>query len=774
MKNSFKASFSGADQQIQKLSSHISQLSNNNKLISSFEKIESSVSTASAKFLNARQKVKTLQAEIAQTANPSKKLTSEFNQAKASAERLGQQLTNQRQKLSDTRTALQQAGLSTQNLTEQQKNLASQIAKTQMQQSKLAKLQTAKKDNTMKIGEIKGDMVNTAGMAMMFAAPIREAMKFESAMADVKKVVDFPTPAGFQQFQSEILKMSSSLPVSAEGLASIAAAAGQANIPLKDLKQFTTDAAKMGIAFDVTAKEAGDMMAKWRTSFSLGQKDVVSLADKINYLSNVTAASSQDISDVVTNAGSISQVAGLGAANVAAIAATMASVGVKSDVASTGIQNMVLGLVMGEKATKSQIEGFEKLGLSVTKTAKNMQKDANGTIMDVFSRIKKLAPDQQASVLASIFGKESIKAIAPMLTGLDQLKINFDRVGNASISAGSMQAEFASRSSTTANTMQLMKNNITNLAVNIGSVLLPPLNQLIKTINKIMTGSIIPFVEQHKEIIKVVGMAAIGIIGLKAATLGAGFILRYFKGVMIGANIAVTAGRIAWGLYAGTQTLATVATGNFGIVSKAAAAAQWVLNAAMKANPIGLVITGVVALIGAMAWFTTQTETGRKMVAWFGEQIFNVVNAATPAFNALWSGIGVGVEMVKGWFTSLVDWIMSKIDAVMGVVGKVKAFFSGTDGIQPAIAGADVFKIQSSMAPSMQANQKIKSYDAVAANNKIANSRTSNQQTINYSPTINVTGGADKNMVQQANKTAQADFDKQIKQHQSQKSRVAY
>lgn len=774
MKSSFSTAFNGADQQIQKLSSHINQLSTNQKLIGNFQKIQSSVQQTSTKLSQAQNNVKSLRQEISQTTNPSQQLINKFNQAQASAGRLNQQLTQQRQALGSARNSMQQSGLTTKNLAQQHQNLAQQIAKTQQQQAKLAQIQSAQKATQTKRSEIKGEMVDTAGMAMMFAAPIREAMKFESAMADVKKVVDFPTPAGFQQFQSEILKMSSSLPVSAEGLASIAAAAGQAGIPLKDITKFTADAAKMGIAFDVSADQAGEMMAKWRTSFKIGQTEVVGLADRINYLSNVTAASSKDISDIVTAVGPLGNVAGVTAQNIAAIGATMTSVGVKSDVAATGIQNLMLGLVAGDKATKSQIEGFEKLGLSVTTTAKNMQKDATGTMIDLFARIKKLAPEQQASVLTSIFGKESVKAIAPMLTSLDELKSNFDRVGNAATSAGSMQNEFASRSATTANSMQLMKNNLSSLAINVGTVLLPPLNSLITTVNNLMNNSIIPFVEKNKELIKIVGMAAGGLIGLKAAGLVTGFVFQYFKGIMLGVKGVVLAGRIAWGLYAGTQTLASVATGKFGLISKAAAAAQWVMNAALSANPIGLVIAGVIALVGAMVWFTTSTNTGRAMVAWFGEQIFNTVNAATAVFNSLWSGLGAGIEMVKGWFTGLVDWIMSKVDAVMGIVNKVKGVFGG-GGAQPAIVGAaaGAMPVQAGGGLNM-----LKGANIAEQNKKINNAQqsknVSSQQTINHSPTVIINGNADKAQVQKGVEQANKGFDQQMKQHQAQKARVAY
>ena len=140
-------------------------------------------------------------------------------------------------------------------------------------------------------------------VASAISAPIQAAMQFESSMADVKKVVDFDTPQQFKEMSRDILELSKRIPMTAEALAQIVASGGQSGIAKQDLTAFAESAAKMGVAFDITAEQAGDMMAKWRTAFKMGQDDVNKLADKINYLGNTTAASAPLISDVVTRIG---------------------------------------------------------------------------------------------------------------------------------------------------------------------------------------------------------------------------------------------------------------------------------------------------------------------------------------------------------------------------------------------------------------------------------------------------------------------------------------
>jgi TP901 family phage tail tape measure protein len=274
------------------------------------------------------------------------------------------------------------------------------------------------------------------------AAPLvvatKQAMTLETAMADVRKVVDFPTPKAFAQMSDDILEMSTRIPMSAEGIAQIVAAAGRANVPRKELLGFAEDAAKMGVAFDSTAEEAGATMAKWRTAFALPQSGVVALADQINALTNSFGGDVGAVTEMVTRIGPLGKVGGLAASQIAAMSQVLSSVGVESEVGATGIKNMMLALTKGSSATKSQGEAFRALGLDAGQVAKDMQRDAGGTILDVMKRLQALPKAAQAGALNDLFGSESIGAIAPMLTSLDQLQANFALVGDKSQYAGSM------------------------------------------------------------------------------------------------------------------------------------------------------------------------------------------------------------------------------------------------------------------------------------------------------------------------------------------------
>ena len=317
------------------------------------------------------------------------------------------------------------------------------------------------------------------------ADSIQAATDFESAMADVAKVVDGlrdengNLTQSYYDMSDSIIEMSKNIPMTAEELAAITAAAGTAGIALDELGEFTETAAKMGVAFDTTAEQAGDWMAKWRTSFSMTQEEVTALADQINYLSNNSAATASEISTIVTAVGPLGDVAGMTAADIAALGSTMVGVGVQQDVAATGIKKLATVMVSGASATKAQQAVLKQLGFDATELAERMQTDAKGAILDFLAAVQRLPEAEQAAALKNYFGQESVGAIAPLLTNLPVLEERFNMVGDAALYAGSMNDEYAARASTSANNIQLFQNKLEALKIQLGTYLLPIVNTVL-------------------------------------------------------------------------------------------------------------------------------------------------------------------------------------------------------------------------------------------------------------------------------------------------------
>ncbi|PNU06463.1 phage tail tape measure protein [Novosphingobium guangzhouense] len=481
-----------------------------------------------------------------------------------------------------------------------------------------------------------------AAMSLPLIAATRQAMTFESAMADVRKVVDFPTPKAFAQMSDDVLDLSTRIPMAAEGIAAIVAAAGRANIPREELLGFAQEAAKMGVAFDISGDEAGAMMAKWRTAFAMNQDGVNTLSNQINALTNAYGGTATDVSGIVTRIGALGKVAGVTAPQVAAMAQLLNSVGVEEEVAATGIKNMMLSLTKGDAATKSQAAALKSLGLNATDLAERMQKDAGGAITDVLQRLSKVPKAQQAGLLTNLFGSESVSAIAPMLTNLDKLQTNFALVADKSQYAGSMQKEYLSAIATTEGATGLALNALKAVNVTLGQALLPTVMSASQRIVTI-ANSFRAWAKEHPQLSSgllqlVTGLVALR-VGLGAAQFAFGGLLGpiakllpYFRKVE---------GVSAFGRHLGVFARVAIQAGGlamrgFGLIRFAALfLARGVMQAGliMMANPIVLAITLIVAALAGAAYLV--------YTHW------DKINAAFTA----------GVAWVKGKLQAMPDWL---------------------------------------------------------------------------------------------------------------------
>lgn len=636
-------------------------------------------------FADAKAEAASLEKELRQTQNASLKLEQQFESAQSRADSLKNKLESQRNELNQLDGSLAKAGISTRTLAQDNARLAGQIQAAERAQasynrslalnSKLEGIRSNMRDNFTDLAQVSVGAV----------VPVMAAVNYESSMADVKKVVDFKTPQQFQQMNHDILQLSKNIPMAATDITKIIATAGQAKIPRQELIKFADSAAKMGVAFDVPAEEAGKMMSSWRIGFQMNQKQVVELADKINYLGNNAGAKADAISAIVTKVGALGKVSGVASGEVAAMGATLLGAGVQEDIASTGIKNMMLAMTAGSAATKSQQQVFKQMGLDSKVMAKKMHTNAKGAILEVLTAVQRLKKEQRAAALSELFGKESVGAIAPMLTSLDKLKTNFGMVADQTLYAGSMEKEYQARADTTANNLQLFKNNTTALAITLGSVMLPTLNSVVKGLGKV-TDKVTDFAERHPKLTKVLVIGATATLGSALAVTALGYAVMtaalpfarfadWAKKVELASKLgaAATGGwtrmQKIWNVTMafGSKVLSTGRVVAYGIASRVVsgatklwAGAQWLLNAAMAANPIGLVIAGVALLVGGLILLYKKSDTARKIID-------SIAARAKQFMSELPGDIAYGIGYALGY-------IGTKLGGLPGMFGeKVRA-----------------------------------------------------------------------------------------------------
>lgn len=359
-----------------------------------------------------------------------------------------------------------------------------------------------------------GSIAGLAASAASMAVAAGYAIDFESSMADVRKVVD-GTDDEFDVLTERIKELTGELPITAQGLAEIAAAGGQLGVPIDKLDQFVELAAKIGVAFDLSTAQAGDAVAKLSNIFDIPIENVEQLGDAINVLGNTTAAREADILDVLTRIGGTAKQFKLTAEEGAALAATMIAMGAKAEVAGTGINALLSKLQTANVQSPEFKRALEGIGISAVQLGDDIRDNPQQALTDFLRTLEKLDDQARAETLTKLFGQEYQDDIARLLNGLDKYDEALGRVTDTGNTAGAMQREFAERMKTTEAEIQLMQNGLQEIAINLGTVFLPLIREAAASIGDV-SRALADFVDANPTI-----AATATILGTVAVSAGA-------------------------------------------------------------------------------------------------------------------------------------------------------------------------------------------------------------------------------------------------------------
>lgn len=148
-------------------------------------------------------------------------------------------------------------------------------------------------------------------------------------------------------------------------------------------------------------------------------------------------------------------------------------------------------------------------------------------------------------------------------------------------------------------------------------------------------------------------------------------------------TIAVIVGGLtaAWLAFGGAQTIVTTAT-------KLYTVAQTALNAVMNANPIGLVILAITALVAGFMLLWKNCEGFREFWKNLWEIIKNAAKAVADWFKDAWSAT---IEWLKGAVAKIKDFFEAAWTGIKNAFSSVGSFFSGIwekiKGVFSAVGG---------------------------------------------------------------------------------------
>ena len=530
--------------------------------------------------------------------------------------------------------------------------LGQTIAKINRKRSLVADLQQQKQAHYDRRRAIKDEFWGAAGAVAGVAFPVKLAVEFESAMADVKKVVDFDTPKQFKEMEQDILRLTRTIPMAGTELAKITASGGQLGVARKDLPKFTETIAKMSVAFDMAADQAGDSMAKLANVYQIPIDQIGKLGDAVNHLSNSSPAKAGDIINTLGRVGGVAKQFGLTEIQTTSLSNAFISLGKTPEIAGTAINGMLTKLMTADKQGAKFQQALKNMGMESKDLKKAIKENGEQALMDFLKQVGKLPKENQMGALVDLFGLEYADDVAVLVGGLETYKKSIDELKKTSKDGkpafiGSMDKEFAARSATTANNWQIFKNSLTEIGITAGSVLLPALNQLMTTIRPIIN-SFADWASKNPEVVSALVHLAAGFAALKVGGLMFRFVGNELSGFMVSFRLAKALLGVDWlatviRFKSGIGALARI----FGVVRTAATllgSGLMTLGRFLLLSPIGIALSllGVAAYMLYRNW--DAVVAGAKAL-WQGLGVFvgGVVNAIVSFFGTCW-------ERIKAYF----------------------------------------------------------------------------------------------------------------------------
>ena len=478
---------------------------------------------------------------------------------------------------------------------------------TKLMQKRVGMLNTDLEKMRSASDKVSTSLLQVAAVGYIFAKPVKSAIEFEAAMADVRKVVDFKAANGLQNMAKDIRNMSKSIPITAVGLSQIVASGGQMGVAEKNLTKFAESSAKMAVAFDITAQEAGEAMGAFANIFRIPIKDIDMVGDAINHLSNSTIARANEITRALQNkSAAAGNAMNLEANETIALASTFIELQVPVDRIGSLME------AMARTFTNTSVVG--------KKMAAEFREDGRGSLIRYFTKLNELSPDDKSALLVKHFGSFAIK-IKQLSNNMPKLLESLRMTSNELEFLGSMQKEYNSRINTTEAKLIMFQNRVQSLSIALGNGFLPVLVGVIA----LLGGMIAPFdwLATNFPVLTGVVMGSIGaLIALRLVTLLVTFAKLQLGIALITFKSMLLATRV--GVYAYNASLVAMAG-----VMKFVRFGMLLMNAAFMANPIGFVIGAVLIFVSVLNILYKKFEPftnfvngmigkARELGIWFG------------------------------------------------------------------------------------------------------------------------------------------------------------
>lgn len=344
---------------------------------------------------------------------------------------------------------------------------------------------------------------------------------------------------------------------------------------------------------------------------------------------------------------------------------------------------------------------FENIGAASEKLGMKFN-DQNGQLMpmaDILAKLEGKFGDLNSAAagakLTEAFGGEGARVITALSKDTDRFKSSLDKLGQV---RGLEDA--ANMAKAMVDPWQQFAKAVEALRIAFGQALIPILAPLMDRLVGI-AGTLTRWTQLFPNITRVIGITVLTILGLTAAMAAMTFLVGLSK--MVWLSLVVVWQVLTWTgwksiamfLYHAVMVTAFVAgmilmVAWMGLVKGAMLLWQgaiWLVNAAMYANPVGLIIAGIVALVaivGAAIYYWDDLSSALMNTVAF-KWVSDQLSALSDWFGSMggWSG------MAKAAWDGIVSIFQKAINGLIEMLNKIPGVnIEASLGAMPEIPGA--------------------------------------------------------------------------------------
>lgn len=625
------------------------------KKLESLDKVAEAYKNANSEYNKAAKNLEQLRKAYAKSNNVTAEFKEQVKNAEKQVDKLNKQKERQKHVFEAARSALENEGIKLEGYKKKLKEVNEELKKQEKLKKDLSKAQAISDMGDAFSKKGSEQLRRGAATGAALAIPIKFYMDVEESQADLRKILGKEA----EKYYDDLAELSKNGPLSQIEINEIAGSLAQSGIKGEDIVAYSDMAGKMKVAFDISTDEAGTFLAKTKEQLNLSKDELFSYMDTLNMLSNNYSVTAAQLADVSARTGGFAKSINLSKESNMAFATSLISTGVTAEQTSTVLGKLYSELSQGAN-TKNKAAALKQLGFDPGTINKEMAENAEGTILKVLEKIKNSNVADKSALISDIFGsdKSVINGLSVLSENLDGVKEKLDKAKQAVSENERVNGEYEDRLNTLTNQLKIFRNNAFNALADIGKSIAPELKETLNTLKE-FAGKIANFIKENPKLVAfivklVAGFAAMNLgMGVANKLLlgpfakGVGWLYKFgaFKskgGVFFALKKMFP---LASKLFGTFVKIGTFIGGKFiGIIKMVGLA----LKAAFVANPVGLIIAAIVAVIAIFVLLYKKCE-------WFRKGVDKAWKAIKEGFKATWT------------------WIKNKFHALMELGAKVWA-----------------------------------------------------------------------------------------------------